>query len=177
MQVEQSELPDTSYEETPLLGSFIDEDDKPAILESKKINNQKRFATVDFGEMDPISFSKKGNRNEIVQLSPKGWWDQNFQEWWKNTSKKFRAKKKSKGLGPSTEEIIAKERKALQYEQIRQKPAEKKLKHSKKDSKELDAMNRKNDSIQQEIEAFEQEHCSILGIEEELQNTSLKHKT
>ena len=73
MQVEQSELPDTSYEETPLLGSFIDEDDKPAILESKKINNQKRFATVDFGEMDPISFSKKGNRNEIVQLSPKGW--------------------------------------------------------------------------------------------------------
>jgi len=56
MQDEQSGLPDSSY---ALLRSFIHQDDKPAILESKKEIIKKEFPTVDFGKLDPINFSKK----------------------------------------------------------------------------------------------------------------------
>jgi len=66
VQQEQSGLPDTSYEEIPLLGSFINEDDKLNILQRIKKFIRRRFPKVDVGKLAPIGFSKKGTRTDIV---------------------------------------------------------------------------------------------------------------
>ena len=52
-QHEQTRPPETSYEETPLLGDLI-RDDKPAMLERAKDFIKKRFLKVDFRKLDPI---------------------------------------------------------------------------------------------------------------------------
>jgi len=52
-QHEQTRPPETSYEETPLLGDLI-HDDKPAMLERAKDFIKKRFLKVDFRKLDPI---------------------------------------------------------------------------------------------------------------------------
>ena len=62
----QTGLPDTSYEETPLLVGMIHEEDQPALLEKAKDFIRRRFPKLDFGKLRPIGFSKKGNRCEIV---------------------------------------------------------------------------------------------------------------
>ena len=73
MQHEQSGLPDTSYEETPLLGGFIHQDDKPAIVERAKEIIKRKFPRVDFKKLGPIGFGKKpGNQNTIVSFGSKG---------------------------------------------------------------------------------------------------------
>ena len=60
MQHEQSGLPETSFdEEIPLLGSFIHQDDKPALLERARDFIKRRFPRVDFRKLGPISFSKR----------------------------------------------------------------------------------------------------------------------
>ena len=51
MQHEQSGLPETSFDENiPLLGGFIHQDDKPALLERARAFIKKRFPRVDFGK-------------------------------------------------------------------------------------------------------------------------------
>ena len=73
MQHEQSGLPDTSYEETPLLSDFLDEDKRQAMIEAAKENIRDHFdPNVNFGELPPISFSKEGNDTEIVLLKGRG---------------------------------------------------------------------------------------------------------
>ena len=55
-QQEQSGLPEISFDEDiPLLGSFIHQDDKPALLERAKDFIKRRFPRVDFGKLDPIN--------------------------------------------------------------------------------------------------------------------------
>ena len=63
MQHEQSGLPDTSYEETPLLGDFLHHEERQSKLE--------RFPRVDFKKLGPIGFSKEGARAEIVSSGQK----------------------------------------------------------------------------------------------------------
>ena len=66
---EKSGLPDTSYDEIPLLGSFVNQDDKPGMIERAKDFIKKKFPKVDFGKMDPIGFGKKkGNETKVVKL-------------------------------------------------------------------------------------------------------------
>ena len=64
MQHERRGLPETAFDESiPLLGGFIHQDDKPALLEKARDFIKKRFPRVDFGKLGPIGFSKKpGNR-------------------------------------------------------------------------------------------------------------------
>jgi len=70
---EHSGLPDNSYQkEIPLLGGFIHNDDKPAILERAKEKIRRWFPKVDFKKLGPIGFSKKGNQSEIVSFGPRG---------------------------------------------------------------------------------------------------------
>ena len=66
MQHEQSGLPDTSYEETPLLGDFLGPEDQKSMLENAKEKIRDRFPNVNFRKMPPIGVSKEGNRSEIV---------------------------------------------------------------------------------------------------------------
>lgn len=61
-QHEQTWLPETSYEETPLLTEFKHQEDKPAMLERAK-EFIRRFPRVNFKKLWPISFSKKGAKN------------------------------------------------------------------------------------------------------------------
>ena len=70
---EQSGLPEITFDEDiPLLGSFIHQDDKPALLERAKDFIKRRFPRVEFGKLDPIGFSKKpGNETTIVSLGKK----------------------------------------------------------------------------------------------------------
>ena len=74
MQHEQSGLPETSFDENiPLLGGFIHQDDKPALLERARAFIKKRFPIVDFGKLGPIGFSKRpGNETTIVSFGTKG---------------------------------------------------------------------------------------------------------
>ena len=72
MMREQSGLPDTSYEETPLLGNFLHSEDKQSWLEQAKTFIKGWFPNVDFRKLGPIGFSKKGTQTDIVSFGSKG---------------------------------------------------------------------------------------------------------
>jgi len=60
MHHEQSGLPDTCYEETPLLDDFSHPEDKKSKLKKALDYIKKLFPMANFEKIDPISFSKKG---------------------------------------------------------------------------------------------------------------------
>ena len=74
MQHEKSGLPETSFDEIPLLEGFIHQEDKPALLEkANKFIRKKKFPRVDFVKLGPIGFSHKpGNETTIVSFGTKG---------------------------------------------------------------------------------------------------------
>ncbi|KAL9969145.1 hypothetical protein ACROYT_G021321 [Oculina patagonica] len=109
MQHEQSGLPDTSYEETPFLGSFIHQDDKPAMIDRAKDFIKRKFPKVNFAKLDPIGFSKKsGNETTIVSFGSKGGETEIFKKDGTGLLKKFTDKFKAP-LGPEAESLIAQE--------------------------------------------------------------------
>ena len=120
MQHEQSGLPDTSYqEETPLLGTFIHTDDKPAMLKKAKDFIRRRFPNVKFGKIDPIGFSKKaGKDNEIVTFGPRGGESKIFLSGGKGLQKSF-THKFSSALGSRSEDIIAEDRDTIREQRQR----------------------------------------------------------
>ena len=76
---QQSRLPDTSYEETPLLGDLFSPEKNNQRL--KKPSIKKRFPKVDLRKLGPIGFGKKsGNESFIVSFGPMGGEPKNFQE-------------------------------------------------------------------------------------------------
>ena len=89
MQHEQDGLPDTSYEETPLLGNFINPEERQGMI-NKAINFIKsRFPKVDLKKLGPTGFSKKGTQTDIVSFGPKGGETQIFKKRWQRICKKF----------------------------------------------------------------------------------------
>lgn len=120
VQHEQSRLPET-YEETALLGSFIHQDDKPAMLERAKEFIRKRFP----------SFSKKGNKTEIVSFGQRGGESKIFKSDGLELLKNF-TEKVSEALGPGAEEIIAEDRDTIRDQNQRLKEAQKELKEVEK---------------------------------------------
>ena len=72
-QPEQNGLPDTSYEETPLLGDLLSQEEKDSNVEDAKDFIKKKFPDVDFRKLRPISYgNKEGNKSFIVSFGPKG---------------------------------------------------------------------------------------------------------
>ncbi|KAL9985910.1 hypothetical protein ACROYT_G008364 [Oculina patagonica] len=109
MQHEQSGLPDTSYEETPFLGSFIHQDDKPAMIDRAKDFIKRKFPKVNFAKLGPIGFSKKsGNETTIVSFGSKGGETEILKKDGSGLLKKFTDKFKA-ALGPEAESLIAQE--------------------------------------------------------------------
>ncbi|KAL9986182.1 hypothetical protein ACROYT_G000285 [Oculina patagonica] len=107
MQHEQSGLPDTSYVETPLLGSFIHQDDKPAMIDRAKDFIKRKFPKVNFAKIGPIGFSKKpGNDTTIVSFGAKGGETEILKKDGSGLLKKFTDKFKA-SLGPEAESLIA----------------------------------------------------------------------
>ena len=131
-QKEKSGLAETSFDEDiPLLGGFVHQDDKPALLERAREFIKKRFPRVDFGKMDPIGFSKKpGNDTTIVSFGKKAE-TEIFRKDGKGLYKKFTEKFKS-SLGPDAESLIAQDKEEIRNERQRLREAEKQRKEAEK---------------------------------------------
>ena len=128
MQHEKSGLPETSFdEEIPLLGGFIHQDDKPALLERARAFIKNRFPRVDFGRLGPIGFSKRpGNETTIVSFGTKGGETDIFRKDGKGLLKKFTDKFKT-SLGPEAESLIAQDNEEIRENRQRLREAEKQL--------------------------------------------------
>ena len=113
MQQEQSGLPDTSYEETPLLSHFIDPEERQSKIDMAIDFIKKRFSKVDLKKIRPNWFQQKRftNRNRFIRA--KRWRDPNFKKDGSSFLKSF-TEKFSKSLGPSAKEIIAEDRDTIQ---------------------------------------------------------------
>lgn len=130
MQHEQSGLPDTSYEETPLLSGFLHEDDKPAMIERAKKFIKKKFPQVDFRKLGPIGFSQKGgNGTTFVSFGPKGGETEIFTKDGDGLLKKFTDKFKP-ALGPSGEDLIAQDNEEIRESRQRLREADRQLKEA-----------------------------------------------
>ena len=106
MHHEKGGLPDTSYDEIPSLGSFVHQDDKPAMLERAKEFIKRKFPRVDFGKLGPTGFSKKsGNETTIVSFGSKGGETETFRKDGRSILKKFT----DSSLGPEAESLIVQE--------------------------------------------------------------------
>ena len=133
MQHEQSRLPETSFDEDiPLLGSFIHQDDKPALLERARDFIKRRFPKVDFGKLGPIGFSKKPNNDTtIVSFGTRGGETEIFRKDGKGLLKKFKDKFKT-SLGPEAESLIAQDNDEIRENRQRLREAEKELRDAEK---------------------------------------------
>ncbi|KAL9951508.1 hypothetical protein ACROYT_G044178 [Oculina patagonica] len=127
MQHEQSGLPDTSYVETPLLGSFIHQDDKPAMIDRAKDFIKRKFPKVNFAKIGPIGFSKKpGNDTTIVSFGAKGGETEILKKDGSGLLKKFTDKFKA-SLGPEAESLIAQDNEEIRERRQILREAESKL--------------------------------------------------
>ena len=133
MQHEQSGLPETSFDENlPLLGGFIHQDDKPALLERARDFIKTKFPRVDFGKLGPIGFSKRpGNETTIVSFGTKGGETDIFRKDGKGLLKKFTDKFKT-SLGPEAESLIAQDNEEIRENRQRLREAEKQRKEAEK---------------------------------------------
>ena len=132
MQHEQSGLPETSFDEIPSLGDFIDQDEKPALLERARDFIKRRFPRVDFGKLGPIGFSKRfGNETTIVSFGTRGGETEIFRKDRGGLLKKITDKFKT-SLGPEAESLIAQDNDEIRENRQRLREAEKQLRDAEK---------------------------------------------
>ena len=175
MQHEKSGLPDTSYEETPLLGDLLQPEERQSKVDRAIDFIKKRFPKVDLKKLGPIGFSKKGARADIVSFGPKGGETPIFKKVGSGFLKSV-TDKISKSLGPSAEEIIAEDRNTIQEQRQRlveaerqQREAEKIAAEKEKKEQEMENLEQKIDRAFQQMSALEEEHGSNLESEAEPQ--------
>jgi len=72
MQHEQSGLPDTSYLETPLLGDFLDQEEKKTNIEKFKNFLKIKFPRIDLSRLVIGYGEKRANKGHIVVKGPRG---------------------------------------------------------------------------------------------------------
>ena len=175
MQNEQSGLPDTSYDQIPLLGSFTHQEDRPAYLERARDLIKRRFPKVNFGKMPPISFGKKsGNENKIVTIGPRGGESEIFKKDGESLLKSFSDKFKT-SLGPEAESLIAQDNQEIRNERLRLREAEKQLRDAEKlaserekAAQEVQNLRTKIGQTEADIEKIQEEHGSNVESESEL---------
>ena len=132
MHHEQSGLPETSFDETPLLTGFIHQDDKPAYLERARDFIKRKFPRADFRKLGPIGFSKKpGNDTTIVSFGTRGGETEIFRKDGKGLLQKFKDKFKT-SLGPEAESLIAQGNDEIRENRQRLREAEKELRDAEK---------------------------------------------
>ena len=114
------------------LEGFINQEDKPVLLERARAFIKKRFPRVDFGKLGPIGFSKKpGNETTIVKFGPRGGETEIFRKDRGGLLKKFTDKFKT-SLGPEAEFLIAQDNKEIRENRQRLRDAEKQLRDAEK---------------------------------------------
>ena len=132
MHHEYSGLPETSFDETPLLTGFIHQDEKPAYLERARNFIKRKFPRVDFRKLGPIGFSKKpGNDTTIVSFGTRGGETEIFKKDGKSLLKNFTDKFKT-SLGPEAESLIAQDNDEIRENRQRLREAEKELRDAEK---------------------------------------------
>ncbi|KAL9955734.1 hypothetical protein ACROYT_G037101 [Oculina patagonica] len=147
MQHEQSGLPDTSYVETPLLGSFIHQDDKPAMIDRAKDFIKRKFPKVNFAKIGPIGFSKKpGNDTTIVSFGAKGGETEILKKDGSGLLKKFTDKFKA-SLGPEAESLIAQDNEEIRERRQILREAESQL-------QQAETIDMQKEKVTQEVEDF-----------------------
>ena len=162
MQHEQSGLPETSFDEIPLLGSFTHQQDKPAIRERARDFIKRRFPRVYFGKLGPIGFGKKpGNENTIVSYGTRG-------------GEKFTDKFKT-SLGPEAESLIAQDNDEIRENRQRLREAEKQLRDAEelasereKAAQEVQDLRIRIERNQAQIEKNQEEQGTNVESESEL---------
>jgi len=111
---EESGLPDTSFEETPLLGDFTSPEEERNRVDKAFEFIKSRFPRVDFKKLGPIGFGKKtSTQGNIVSYGPKGGETPIFKKDGSGFLKSFLDKFKNT-LGPSAEQIIAEKNAEIQ---------------------------------------------------------------
>ena len=174
MQQEKSGLPDTSYVETPSLEGFINQDDKPAMLERAK-------------EFLNRSFQKWTSQNSIQQVLPKGTAMRqqlyhlvqkvvrlkfSKKDWslLKNFTDKFKT-----SLGPEAKSLIAQDNEEIRETRQSLREAERQLKEAEKLSSEREKAAQKVQDLrtrlnktQAWIDALHDEQGSTVESESEL---------
>ena len=173
---ELSGLPEKSFDEDiPLLGGFIHQDDKPALLERARDFIKRKFPRVDFGKLGPIGFSKKpGNETTIVSFGTKGGETEIFKKEGKGLYQKFINKFKT-SLGPEAESLIAQDNEEIINERQRLREAEKQLRDAEKlaserekAAQEVQNLRTKIGQTQENIEKIQEEEGTNLENESEL---------
>ena len=139
MMHEQEGLPDTSFDETPL----IEPEERKRIIDRALNFIKSRFPKADFKRMGPITFSKKGTREDIVALGPQGGEEKIFKKDG-GFQKKF-IDRFSKYLGPTAEEISAQERNTAVEQRQR-------LAEAERQKREADNIAAQRDEESQEIQ-------------------------
>ena len=174
-QHEQSGLPEKSFDEDiPLLGGFVHQDDKPALLERAREFIKKRFPRVDFGKMDPIGFSKEpGNDTTIVSFGKKKEtliFRKDGKGLYKNFTDKFK-----KSLGPEAESLLAQDNEEIRENRQSLREAEKQLRDAEKLASEIEKatqevqnLRNKYERVQAQIDEHTQEHGTTIESESEL---------
>ena len=170
MMHEQSGLPDTSYEEIPLL----EPEERKKILGRALNFIKSKFPRADLARLDPIGFSKKGARADIVSFGPKGGETKIFKKGGSELQKNF-IDRFSKSLGPSAEEIIAQDRNSIQEQRQRLVEAEKQQREADiiaaerdEESREIQNLRSRTERVQAQIDAIQEEQGSNLESETEL---------
>ena len=170
MMHEQSGLPDTSYEETPLL----EPEERQSKLDRALNFVKSKFPRVDFARLGPIGFSKKGAREDIVSFGPKGGETKIFKKDGSGLKKNF-IDRFSKSLGPSAEEIIVQDRDTIREQRQRLVEAERQQREADiiaaerdEESQEIQNLRSRTERVQSQIDALQEEQGSNLESETEL---------
>ena len=154
---------ETSLDENiPPVGSFIHEEDKPAVLDRAREIITRRFSKVNFAKLGPIGFSKKGDDAKKVSFGPKGGESDIFK---KNDSGLL------KSLTDRFKNTLAEDNKLIREEkQLGEK--ERIAANHQRANDEVQNLRNKTEQTKAKIDAFDEEH----GSESELQRLKLLKK-
>ena len=116
----------------PLLTDFTSPDEKKTVIERAHRFLNDKFPNVDFDKLGPIGFNKKlGNEDTIVRLGPKGGEESVSKNDGSGFLKSFTDRFKTI-LGPSAEDLLAKENQEIRELNQRKNEAEKQLKEAER---------------------------------------------
>jgi len=180
---EESGLPDTSFEETPLLG---DPEEKRSHVNKAFEYIKSRFPRVDFKKLGPIGFGKKtSTQTNIVSYGPKGGETPIFKKDGSGFLKSITEKYK-KILGPSAEQIIAEKSAEIKektqeivFDENHQQQLDEEI---KKQMREMKQNKSKSFYTQSRIEAVKEQHgdnasdSELRRLEREKRNYSREAK-
>ena len=177
MQHEQSGLPDTSYEETPLLGAQSEKQKSWDVL-------TRLFPKASATSLE-TSYSKTGR----LQVKIFGVGKKNYTLFTKDKSTGYEhlnpslTKEILNSLGPSAEEIIVEDRDTVKEDRQRLAESERQLREAEKiaaekekEKQEIEILRQKLDQINSRIDYLQMEHGSNLESEAELKSLMQQKK-